>query len=298
MEKRGFVTIATGKDEYYVLAKNLLLSYKFFAKEPLPFAIICDRENEITKLFDKVIILPEPTNSYLDKLELFKLDLFEESIFIDADCLIYDDINFSFSLFENATCVSSFGEVLPKDSDNAWFNCNDLKDKSDGIDYSILFHGGLMYIRQEREKLDEFYSVLKEVSKNYYDYNFKLFSDPADEPIVAYAMAKCNFKPIGWEKDIVCYYFRKSRVLCDMINNKVYWRRYKETGTSIISHFGNVNTDKHLYLGQIKILNELINGNADKAEKLNKKYLRKRKFLNKTMTIKNAFIKFTGIFKK
>ena len=165
MEKRGFVTIATGKDEYYVLAKNLLLSYKFFAKEPLPFAIICDRENEITKLFDKVIILPEPTNSYLDKLELFKLDLFEESIFIDADCLIYDDINFSFSLFENATCVSSFGEVLPKDSDNAWFNCNDLKDKADGIDYSILFHGGLMYIRQEREKLDEFYSILRKFLK-------------------------------------------------------------------------------------------------------------------------------------
>ena len=46
---RGFITIATGKELYYQLAKNLLLSYKLFTDQPYPFAIMCDRENEFTK---------------------------------------------------------------------------------------------------------------------------------------------------------------------------------------------------------------------------------------------------------
>ena len=40
---KGFVTIATGNEEYYRLAHNLLLSYKYFTKNPLPFALLCDR---------------------------------------------------------------------------------------------------------------------------------------------------------------------------------------------------------------------------------------------------------------
>ena len=52
---KGFVTIATGRDEYYRLAHNLLLSYKYFTKSPLPFALLCDRENEYTSDFDQIV---------------------------------------------------------------------------------------------------------------------------------------------------------------------------------------------------------------------------------------------------
>ena len=41
---KGFVTIATGKEAYFILAYNLLNSYRKFTKEPLPFAIITDKE--------------------------------------------------------------------------------------------------------------------------------------------------------------------------------------------------------------------------------------------------------------
>ena len=57
---RGFITIATGKELYYQLAKNLLLSYKLFTDQPYPFAIMCDRENEYTKDFDDIVILENP----------------------------------------------------------------------------------------------------------------------------------------------------------------------------------------------------------------------------------------------
>ena len=55
--KKGFVTIATGKEQYYRLARNLFLSYKYFTKEPLPFALLCDRENEYSEEFDQVVLI-------------------------------------------------------------------------------------------------------------------------------------------------------------------------------------------------------------------------------------------------
>lgn len=88
---RGFITIATGKELYYTLASNLLKSYRLFTDEPCPFAILCDRENEVTAEFDDVVILDHPLNSFWDKFELLKLAPYDETIFIDADCLAYAD---------------------------------------------------------------------------------------------------------------------------------------------------------------------------------------------------------------
>lgn len=50
---RGFITLAVGKDFYYELANNLLLSYR--KKTPpaarVPWTIVCDRENQWTVNF-------------------------------------------------------------------------------------------------------------------------------------------------------------------------------------------------------------------------------------------------------
>ncbi len=70
---RGFVTIATGREEYYRLAHNLLLSYKYHTESPLPFALLCDRENEYTSDFDQVVIIEKPYHSYHDKVYLLDL---------------------------------------------------------------------------------------------------------------------------------------------------------------------------------------------------------------------------------
>ena len=53
---RGFITIATGRDKYYEMAKNLVLSYRLYCDAPVPFAILCDKENEYTQAFDQVIL--------------------------------------------------------------------------------------------------------------------------------------------------------------------------------------------------------------------------------------------------
>ena len=90
---RGFVTIATGHERYYRMARNLLRSYRQNCSERVRFALIADRRNEYTEEFDDVVILENPANNWMDKLELLCNCPYDENIFIDADCLVYRDIH-------------------------------------------------------------------------------------------------------------------------------------------------------------------------------------------------------------
>ena len=64
MQTKGFVTLAVGSEKYYVLAENLLKSYRYHSTNPLPFAIVADRENEVTKQFDKTLLLQIPWKNF------------------------------------------------------------------------------------------------------------------------------------------------------------------------------------------------------------------------------------------
>ena len=142
MKKRGFITIATGSETYYKLAYNLLLSYKFHTKHPLPWAIICDKENDVTRSFDEVIILDTPTRSYMDKIEMLLMVPFEENIFIDADSLCYDDINnfFDYFPFKGVKC---FGSTFPlSDKIHGWYSIDDIGEWGNKVDSVINMHGG------------------------------------------------------------------------------------------------------------------------------------------------------------
>ena len=111
--RRGFVTIATGSEHYYQLARNLLRSYRRNGGGSFPFAIIAEEENRYTAEFDKVVWMPSPAHSYLDKLRLFECLPWEETVFIDADCLVYGRIDDWWACFEDAADFSCFGSTPP-----------------------------------------------------------------------------------------------------------------------------------------------------------------------------------------
>lgn len=119
--RKGFVTVATGNTMYYIMARNLLLSYRHFATDPLPFAIICDRTNRYTDCFDDVILLRDPTRSYNDKLLLPSLVPYDQTIFVDADCLAYRDLNDMWTIFALACAVLGYA---PADNYFPWICYN------------------------------------------------------------------------------------------------------------------------------------------------------------------------------
>lgn len=189
---KGFITIATGKEEYYQLAKNLIHSYRYFCEDPLPFAILADRENEYTAEFDDVIIFPNGvSNSYLDKLCLGEYAPYDTTIFIDADCLAYGDLNVLLEHFKDADDFSCFGRVLPLDDKTGWFEYENLGELQEKVSYVVGLHGGIYYMRKG-ETSRKVFEDAKSFIPNYRQYQFRGKFDLGDEPLVALSMAVNN----------------------------------------------------------------------------------------------------------
>ena len=240
--QRGFITIATGKELYYRIAHNLLCSYKLSGGK-YPFAIICDRENEYSASFDKVIQIVNPTNSYLDKLRLIDYTPYDETIFIDADCLVYGNIDSWWNLFESASDFSVFGcEIKDLDTKRGWFYTNGMREFVDRITYVPSFNGGVYYLRKT-EKCGEVFRIAKYCSDHYNDYSFAVFARPADEPVLALGMTVSGCKPLN--KEEVLFAPKRNMVAVDIIEG-IATEKGKTNHYKLI-HWSNYLTRKSLY---------------------------------------------------
>ncbi len=249
---RGFVTIATGNDWYYRIACNLLKSYRLFSDKPMPFAIICDRNHPLISGFDQVILLDHAFCSYLDKLRLLELLPFDETVFIDADCLAFRDLNDFWDAFENASDFSAFGTDYPIDYPYAWFQKNGAGEFADQINTIPDFIGGVYFLRKTPH-LAEMYNTCQHILKNYHQYCFRQFENPADEPIFALAMSVHGDRTVGNKSLPVCFYPHAVRFSADICKGMLcYDSRYSpEKGLTFdgyMVHWGAGNTRKPLYL--------------------------------------------------
>lgn len=265
---KGFITLATGKEEYYILAKNLLQSYRHFSKEPLPFAILADRENQYTKDFDDVVLFPEgeATNSYLDKLKLGEYLPYDYNIFIDSDCLAYGDLNQLFEYFTDADDFSCFGRVLSLEDKTGWFEYENLGELQSKVDYCVGLHGGIYYMQKSKKCSDVFESALNFVP-DYQKYKFKgKFETPGDEPLVALAMAVNHCKPEPFKREAICCYWEYVNHMCIDISKGKATVTCEPKGDTILLHWGTRYTRELEYKKQIELL-EIIQ-NSEKSNRI------------------------------
>lgn len=254
---KGFVTLAVGHERYYKLAANLLKSYKLRTNEHYPFAIFADRQNEYTRMFDKVIILEQPSYSYNDKLQMLNNPPFTHNIFIDADCIVYGDINTYWEHYIGNiqyTCgVRCFGKSLPTTSTEGWFNINDIGEYKDKITFIPQMHGGIIFFTDDHIT-KKIYNLSQCIAENYSKYKFKYFNSPADEPILALCMAINNIHPIelssSESEKAFCFYptvckirtTNTHRCLLDVSPDGNRW-----ISNVKLLHWQNVNTQKPIY---------------------------------------------------
>ena len=149
---RGFVTLATGNIVYYKMAANLLASFRIHNPD-VPFAIICDRKNDYTDLFDDVIVLEKAYGNYIDKFSLLVKSPYDESIFIEPDCLVYRNLDFFWDLLSHESDCSSFG--WNKGGLLHWFNTDETREhlmklipEIDENTVVPLFNPGYIFIRK------------------------------------------------------------------------------------------------------------------------------------------------------
>ena len=240
--KKGFVTVATGNDQYYQLAANLLLSYKKRGAGTYPFALICDRTNEYTDLFDDVVIVQDVRKSTVDKL-LMRYSPYDENLFLDADTLILENIDDLWDVFGDQDDVSVFGCILPLDSQDGWFTYEGSGKYKPRVSYLLSMNGGIYYFRKTEKAAQVFREAL-EVIDDYASIDFKYFDTPQDEPLMAMSMVINGCLPCTSKYDMLILPVCEKRISTDYLGN-VY------EGKTLIKakmiHFSTPRTALFLY---------------------------------------------------
>ena len=257
---RGFVTIATGERHYYEIARNLLRSYRLFSKHPMPFAIICDQDNEITSEFDDVVLIDNPYKSFLDKLRLPELAPYDETIFIDSDCLAYRDLNGLWKFFSHCGDFSTLGKSFPFGT-HGWFQREDAGVFKDKVKFSMICQGGVYFMRKGR--LDTFSDTCRYILDNYESFRFPAYpvTDPVDEPVFALACAVHGYAPACNYKRVFCYF-----PICDCIEADISrgWLSYRyppkkrDSLGRYLLHWSTVETKGEMYADEVCKLERMV----------------------------------------
>lgn len=200
---KGFVTLATGNIVYYKMAANLLASFKIH-NPGVPFAIICDRTNEYTDVFDDVVLLEKANGNYIDKLSLLIKSPYDESIFIEPDCLIYRNLDFFWDLLSHESDCSSFG--WNDGGLKRWFATEEVRARLfeliSELDENMvvpLFNPGYIFIRKGskcKKMYEDCLDVAEKISKDSLLSQYSPLSAGGklrDDPIFSIAMGMNGF---------------------------------------------------------------------------------------------------------
>ena len=276
--KRGFDTIATGRKHYYELAANLLQSYRFFSPNPYPFAIIAEEENEFTAPFDDVILINDSTHSFMDKLLLLKYCPYDETVFIDADCLAYGDLNEYWDVFANSTDFSAIGINVPLDQQvGAWYNVEDIGEYGKRITYKSRVHTGVCFIRRS-ETLNQLYEDSMDINAHFHELVFHTCPDAREECILGISMPMNNMKAVkAGDHRLVTYplaSFLNAKILNGTLQYKTSWHGLVEKG--LLLHWGTAQTYLPTYEFEAACLHFIVRKVGKKLNVAEKLWFEKR----------------------
>jgi len=204
------------------MACNLAMSFLLWNHDSaIQFFLVTDRPDYIPHQLKKEINVIEKTPAELNKGFSSKLQISDflqtkQTLFIDADCLIYGDLNRVFDLFEGRS-LSVIGYNRTDGIDTGF--CKNIQSvmTRTGIDYFPMLCGSIYYI----EKNDTSYQAFKYANQLLSSYDdiglIRLRDRENEEPLIAIAMAKYHQQPIndpGFVKGDRMYYDHlKSNIL-------------------------------------------------------------------------------------
>ena len=257
---RGFITIATGNEKYYRLAQNLLLSYKLFCDHPMPFAIMCDRENDITAQFDQVGLLEHPLNAFWDKFALLVRAPYDETIFIDADCLAYADLNAYWDYFAAADDFTGCGTNYPIDSEKGLFQDGQVGEYNGRVHWKPDICGGLYFIRRG-EICDALYQECQNICQHYEEYPWPDYCAPhADETVLCLAMAVHGLHAMDADPTNYGHPWEATEMEHDIFTGKCTYATewHPKVSQGRLVHFGTRYCTKPPYLFEVEKMNLML----------------------------------------
>lgn len=204
--KRGILTVATGPRRYRSMASALLESIRlnspgFRLAVATDSAGACD--DRLRGLADELVVVEERMEpGTIQKLHLDRWSPFDETLFIDSDCLVFRPLDRAWDYYRGSGGfgVIAYGELTAEDSHPSIQDLGAFLSAL-GLRSIPAFNGGIYYFdrsekaaavfRQAREIVDRKDALGLLPFKN---------SGVADEPVIAAAMGLADAKPLPWDE--------------------------------------------------------------------------------------------------
>jgi hypothetical protein len=188
--KRGIITMAFGKPQFIEMAKWLGMSLRHNAPN-LESAILTDSSDpELANLFTHVIPhRPEMGNNVEPKFHLDRFSPFEESFYIDTDCLVLNDLSAFFDMFKGEYFGIPGWRYLSREDRDGNVDVSFVLEHF-GIEALPKFNGGCYYLRVCPETTAFFDTARKLLAEaESLRIGFYPGGGFADEPLFALALA-------------------------------------------------------------------------------------------------------------
>lgn len=200
---QGYITLALDRERYVDMALNLARSLKYFDPGRPRCLVYNDKVRlppEAASLFDHAVTLADQAGyiGCMNKLRLYDVTPFDETMYIDADCLLVKpDIDRHW----NALSENYFGITGEKRTTGVWNNLEFEKVcKALSIPYVVQMNSGVFYF-QKGDNSKRFFDRLHELFRDHRDLLSNIHQGRAgqyaDEPFLGAAMGEFHLDPLG-----------------------------------------------------------------------------------------------------
>jgi hypothetical protein len=201
MTQRGILSLAFGGDRYIEMAKTLARSLQLHAPQ-IPVALVTDSlDPELKTLFSELVALePGYGTNVRQKLHLDSYSPFNETLYIDSDCIVLGDLNSIWSAFHGQDFAVAGHQTLKRGETDPFLDVSFILDafRLNGLPK---FNGGIYYFTKSSKALQVF-SEGRRLLANSREFRFREFRQdgPNDEAIFSVAMAVNGLRPIPINK--------------------------------------------------------------------------------------------------
>lgn len=186
VEGRGILLLGFGAERYRDMAKTVARSIRLHTPD-VTIAVVTDHPDDLRSEVD--VLVPFQAGhgpGFAQKLALDLYSPFDETLFIDSDCLVVRDISFMWDLFSEV----GFGVCGRDSGDGSWFGADLARVRATlGIVGTVpRFNGGLMYWTAAEGA--EVFASARALAGRYAELGFETMRGYAvtDEPLISLAL--------------------------------------------------------------------------------------------------------------
>jgi hypothetical protein len=260
------LTIATGKKVYVDMACNLAMSFVLWNKDTgIKFILITDGLQYIPQELQGKITIAEVAPGELGlgfsaKLQMDRFGQPGQNLFIDADCLVYGNLEPVFDYFSGSE-VAVIGHKLTEGKNVGYCEDVTMVMHNAGITYFPLLCGSVYYF-EKGELSTKVFDHARSLLRSYREIGLVLLNGKEnEEPLIAIGMAKFDLPPLkdtGMVKaDRMFYQYLQTNVINGSARlwneNNIPVPEYSQLmdSTPLIVHFNSSHAESYEYHSEV-----------------------------------------------